>query len=49
MLWFFAFTAIGIAIFAFFLALHRIARLPFMQLIGGTALLSICGWLASRV
>ncbi len=48
MLWFFAFTTVGIAIFALFLALHRMFRMPFMQMLGGTAILSICGWLATR-
>ncbi|HNX76337.1 MAG TPA: hypothetical protein PLM07_11950 [Candidatus Rifleibacterium sp.] len=49
MLWFFAFSAIGIAIFAFFLALNRLVKLPVTQMIGGTALLSLCGWLATRI
>jgi hypothetical protein len=48
MLWFFAFTTVGIAIFALFLALHRILKMPFMQMISGTALLAVCGWLATR-
>lgn len=48
-MWFFAFTAIGIAIFAFFLALQRLLKLPVMQLIGGTALLSLCGWLTAQI
>jgi len=48
MLWFFAFTAVGIAVFALFLALNRIFKTPLLQLIGGTTLLTICGWLASN-
>ncbi|HNW10486.1 MAG TPA: hypothetical protein PLK58_02660 [Candidatus Rifleibacterium sp.] len=48
MLWFFAFTTVGIAIFALFLALRRMTRMPFLQMLGGTAILSLCGWLATR-
>jgi hypothetical protein len=29
--------------------MHRIIEMPILQFIGGTAILSICGWLASRV
>lgn len=49
MLWFFAFTSLGIAIFTFFLALHKIRQLPVFKLIGGTALLGLSGWLATRI
>jgi hypothetical protein len=48
MIWFFAFTAIGIAIFAFFLALRRFFALPLLQLFGGSAVLGLCGLLAAR-
>ncbi len=48
MLWFFAFTAIGIAVLALFLTLYRIIRMPILQTLGGTVLLSLCGWLAIR-
>ncbi|NLF97687.1 MAG: hypothetical protein GX569_13195 [Candidatus Riflebacteria bacterium] len=48
MIWFFAFTAIGIAIFAFFLTLRRFFALPLLQLFGGGAILGLCGLLAAR-
>jgi hypothetical protein len=48
MIWFFAFTAIGIAIFAFFLALRRFFALPLLQLLSGGAVLGLCGLLATR-
>jgi hypothetical protein len=48
MLWFFAFTAVGIAVFAFFLAIRHLRRMPFLQTIAGTALLGFCGWLAAQ-
>lgn len=49
MLWFFAFTTIGIAIFALFLALHRLMKLPIFKMVSGTALLGLCGWLSAQI
>ncbi|MBU1109206.1 MAG: hypothetical protein KKB51_21185 [Candidatus Riflebacteria bacterium] len=49
MLWFFAFTTLGIAIFAFFLALRKFFALPLLQLLGGGAILGLCGLLAARI
>ncbi len=48
MLWFFAFTSLGIAIFTFFLAVHKLRKLPLGKLIGGTVLLGLSGLLAAR-
>jgi len=49
MLWFFAFTSLGMAIFTFFLALHKIRQLPVFKFIGGAALLGLSGWLAAQI
>lgn len=48
MLWFFAFTSLGIAIFTFFLALHKIKKLPFGRILSGAVLLGLSGLLAAR-
>ena len=48
MLWFFMFTAVGMAIFALFLALKNMVQFPLLKLFGGTALLGFCGWIATR-
>lgn len=48
MLWFFAFTSIGIVIFAFFLALKRFSRIPFLKILGGSILMGITGTLAFK-
>ncbi|MDN5279666.1 MAG: hypothetical protein PWR01_3631 [Clostridiales bacterium] len=48
MIWFFAFTTIGIAIFALFLTLKRFAQLPFLKIIGGTFLMGVTGILAFK-
>ncbi len=48
MLWFFAFTTIGIAIFALFLALKSMARVPLLQIFTGSALMALTGFLAIK-
>ncbi|MFZ5952476.1 MAG: hypothetical protein ACOYXC_17375 [Candidatus Rifleibacteriota bacterium] len=49
MLWFFAFTGVGIAVFAFFLAVKSMVRIPFLKIISGSVLLGLTGLLAARV
>lgn len=46
MIWFFAFTAMGLATFAMFIALKKVLNITLRRIIGGTALLGICGLLA---
>ena len=46
MIWFFMFTTVGIAIFAFFLALKRISNIPVIKWVQGSALLGIFGILS---
>jgi hypothetical protein len=48
MIWFFAFTTLGLAIFAFFLALRRFIAMPILQLLSGGMILGLCGLLAAR-
>lgn len=48
MLWFFAFTSIGIAIFALFLALKKFTRIPFLKICGGSLLIGLTGFLALK-
>lgn len=48
MLWYFAFTTIGISIFAFFLALKKFIGFPFLKIFAGTALLATAGLLSFK-
>lgn len=48
MLWFFTFTTVGIAVFALFLALKSMVRIPFLKIFSGSAILFLTGLLASR-
>ncbi|GAB4267757.1 MAG: hypothetical protein Kow0029_02500 [Candidatus Rifleibacteriota bacterium] len=49
MIWFFTFTTVGISVFTFLLAMQRLARVPFLKILGGTAILGITGFLAFKV
>ncbi|MEW6710849.1 MAG: hypothetical protein AB1403_13570 [Candidatus Riflebacteria bacterium] len=48
MLWFFAFTGVGIAVFAFFLAVKSLVRVPFLKIIGGSVIFGLTGLLAAK-
>lgn len=48
MTWFFAFTTVGMVIFAFLSAAKKMVRIPFGKLFGGSILLIITGILAIK-
>lgn len=48
MKWFFAFTSVGIAVFAFLIGLKKTVRIPFGKILGGSLLMALTGLLTFR-
>ncbi len=48
MTWFFAFTTVGMGVFAFLAAAKKMVRIPFGKLLGGSILLMVTGILAIK-